>query len=303
MFRHVIAPARFYTQVPNEIIRHPRLSSDAVRLLQWQLSLPPGADESLSETARRAGIKKTGFMRAKRELEAEGYVHEWRRQGSRGRWTTLQLISNTPLTPEEALAVRDSESRPTASAPTASRPTAEDPTLGGPMPRAVGRSPEESGENTPHPPHHPSHPLAERGALALTAVTRGERRLRLNSREVRALAPLAAEWLLRGATLTDLREALTSGLPERIHSAQGLLRNRLLRKLPDPAPAPVPVERPQPLQACGGGCGRMFRPAAEETDCRDCRRDAAAASAHDTTGAVAATERGMAAVRAALGRL
>jgi hypothetical protein len=106
MLRHAIAPARFFTQVPNDIIRHPRLSSDAVRLLTWQLSLPEGADEALSRTAARAGIGKCAFLRAKGELKAEGYLHEWREQGVRGLWSTVQLVSNVPLTGEEAAAVR-----------------------------------------------------------------------------------------------------------------------------------------------------------------------------------------------------
>ena len=66
--------------MPNDIIRHPRLSSDAVRLLTWQLSLPSEAKDSLSRTAERAGIGKCAFLRAKRELKAEGYLHEWREQ-------------------------------------------------------------------------------------------------------------------------------------------------------------------------------------------------------------------------------
>ncbi|GAA3048864.1 hypothetical protein GCM10020000_31600 [Streptomyces olivoverticillatus] len=180
--------------------------------------------------------------------------------------------------------------------PAPTPPTVDAPAIGAPTPPAVGRSQEKTGENTSHPPHHP---LADRAAQALTAVTRGERRLRLSSRDVSALAPLAAEWLQRGATLMDLREALTADLPQPVRSARGLLRNRLLRKLPDPDPAPEPRPRPQPLRACEGGCGRIIRPVADETACRECRRESAAA-VHDTSGAVAATERGMAAVRAAL---
>ncbi|MEV4873368.1 hypothetical protein AB0K90_30255, partial [Streptomyces syringium] len=73
MLRHVIAPERFFTQVSNEIIRHPRLSAAAVRLLMWQLSLPASVDEPLWATAKNAGIKKGAFTVAKRELKAEGY--------------------------------------------------------------------------------------------------------------------------------------------------------------------------------------------------------------------------------------
>lgn len=282
MLRHAIAPTGNFTQVPNEIIRDSRLSSDAVRLLLWQLSLPPGVHVPLWQAAERIGIKKTAFLRAKNELLRAGYLHDWRLQDAAGRWTRPQLVSNTPLTAEEAVAIRDGS------------PTAAEPAVGEPTAPAVGRHPDNTGENTSPPPHHP---LAERGAQALTAVTRGNRRLRLSSRDVRALAPLAAEWLQRGATLGELREALTADLPDRVRSATGLLRNRLLRKMPDPAPEPVP--RPAPLRACGGGCGRVFRPVTGEERCRDCRRENAPA-AYGTSGAVAATRRGIVAVREAL---
>ena len=109
MLRHAIAPTRFFSQISNDILRHPGLSSDAVRLLTWQLSLPPGARENLSKTAERAGIGKTAFQKAKRQLQAAGYVHEWRQQRAGGQWFTEQLVSSVPLTGEQALAVRDAE--------------------------------------------------------------------------------------------------------------------------------------------------------------------------------------------------
>lgn len=280
MLKHAIAPTRFFSQVPNEIIRHPRLSAEAVRLLTWQLSLPDGVDQRLSKTAEQAGIKKTAFTRAKRELAAEGYLHEWRGQGAGGLWRTRQLVSNVPLSAEEAVAVRDRGAPPSDGPPAVGRP-------GSP---AVGRSPEENtGENTPHP-------LAERGSRALAAVCHTERRLRrISGRDVERLAPLAGEWLARGATLQEMREALTDGLPEPVRSPAGILRDRLTRKMPEPAPEPAP--RPNPLRSCGGGCGRMIRPVADETACRDCRLETAGS---DASGAVAATRRGMSAVRASL---
>ncbi|MEV6669350.1 hypothetical protein [Streptomyces sp. NPDC051162] len=290
MLKHAIAPARFFSQVPNEIIRHPRLSSDAVRLLTWQLSLPDGVDQRLSKTAEQAGIKKTAFTRAKRELAAEGYFHEWRGQGAGGLWRTRQLVSNVPLTEDQALAVRDGVTPPLAVRDGVTPPSDAGPAVGQPDAPAVGRSQEEdTGENTPHP-------LAERGARALAAVCHTERRLRrISGRDVERLAPLAGEWLARGATLQEMREALTDGLPEPVRSPAGILRDRLARKMPDPRPEPAP--RPQPLRACTGTCGRMIRPVADETACRDCRLETAGS---DASGAVAATRRGMSAVRASL---
>ncbi|ARZ67963.1 hypothetical protein SMD11_2312 [Streptomyces albireticuli] len=293
MLRHVIAPARFFSQVPNDLVRHPRLSANAVRLLIWQLSLPDGAaSQPLSVTGERAGIKNAAFTRAKRELAAEGYLHEWRSQGEGGRWATRQLVSNVPLTAGDALRVRDGGQPIGSDAPEHPAPTPRKPAVGEPTPRSVGRPHKKTGENTSHPPH----PLAERGARALAAVSHAERRLRLSGRDVARLAPLAAEWLLRGATSADLREALTHGLPERVHSPAGIARDRLLRKMPDPVAVTPSAPPPRPLRLCTGGCGRMMRPVSDETRCRDCRTHTAATP----DGAVAATLRGVAAVRESL---
>lgn len=237
MYRHAIPPARFFSQMPNEIIRHPRLSSYAVRLLLWQPSLPDSANEPLYESAQRAWIKKAAFNRAKRELLAEGYLHEWRRQDGSGRRYRPQVISNVPLTVGETLAVRDGRVPDLQPKP---QPTAAEPAVGEPVPRAVGRSPKNTEGHTSHPPHHP---LADRSAQALAGIT----------------------------------------------------RDRLVRKMPEPAPDPKAA--PNPPLPCSGPCGRVFRPAVDEDRCRDCRR---AAAPHDTSTPVAATHRGTAAVRDAL---
>ncbi|MGW1071439.1 hypothetical protein [Streptomyces sp. NPDC002537] len=303
MLKHAIAPARFFTQVSNDIIRHPRLSAEAVRLLTWQLSLPDGADHPLSETAKRAGIKKTAFIRAKRELIAEGYVHEWRRQGRGGRWVTTQLVSNVPLSPEKAVAVRDGDCPPSA----------VQPAVGEPEFRSAGHYPDNTDEKTYDPPSQPSvalpPQLVQRGVQALASVSHRERRLRLTGREVTGLAPLVAEWFLRGASLTELREALTTGLPERIHCAAALVRDRLQRKMPEArsfaeqrdAEAGPPEPRLAGMRECQGEHTQpcLFRPVGDEALCPSCRQRRAEAVA-DAGSVPDTTSRGAAAVREVL---
>lgn len=142
--RHFIAPQRAFTQLSNEIIRHPRLSSDAVRLLTWQLSLPEGATESLSRTADRANIGATAFTRAKRQLVAEGFVHERRVQVAAGRWITQQLVSSTPLNEAEAYKVLGARPLITGEAQTMTErvtpqvaPSARNPAVGEPTGRGT----------------------------------------------------------------------------------------------------------------------------------------------------------------------
>ncbi|WP_372406770.1 hypothetical protein [Streptomyces luteireticuli] len=252
MLVHVSAPKSRFTQVPNDVIDNPRLGDSAVRLMLWVLRRPRGAAiPAASEIARRIGLKKSAFMRAKQQLLDEGYLHEWRQQDRDGRWATEQLISDVPLDAEEARAVRDGWS-----------PTAVEPAVGEPRARSVGRpQKKKTGEKTCLPPSQPSrapaaepapappqpeHPLAARGARALAAVSHSERRLRLTGRDVRELAPLAGEWLLRGASTNDILDALVNGLPEPVHHPAALIRNRLTRKMPD-APRIRPPRAPEPL--------------------------------------------------------
>ncbi|MFC4518224.1 hypothetical protein [Streptomyces ehimensis] len=309
--------------MPNEIIRHPRLSSDAVRLLAWALSMADEALEPLSKTARRAGIGKTAFSRAKRELVTEGFLHEWRRQGGGGRWATQQMISNVPLTAIEAEAARDG------------RPGTPSPAAGEPKGRGVGRPLKKTVENKPNLPS-PSPamqvsqgkqreggqatsasataprtvpaPLLTRGGQALAAVSHSEPRLRLSGQDLKTLAPLAADWLQLGATMADIKEALTQRLPDRVHSPAGLVRDRLIRKRP---PASVCAEqqatehrgdegraapRVAEMRECAGEHVQplLFRPVDGETLCPSCRCAGAEAC---VTAAVDAAVRGGAAIR------
>ncbi|MFJ3665544.1 hypothetical protein ACIPSE_03710 [Streptomyces sp. NPDC090106] len=151
MYRHHIAPPRAFTQFSHDLIRHPRLSSDAVRLLTWQLSLPEGAREPLSRTAERARIGATAFTRAKRQLRDEGFVHERRLQGPGGHWITQQLVSNVPLSAAEAakLLARMPLHASSQVAPSAPIPTVGEP--GAPLPDRYPNG-ETCGDTSNRPP-------------------------------------------------------------------------------------------------------------------------------------------------------
>ncbi|MFG3498732.1 hypothetical protein [Streptomyces sp. NPDC047928] len=145
MLRHAIAPVRRFLKVSHDVVRHPRLGSDAKILLLYVEGLPDSeADKPLSEHAARLGIKGRAYQRAKDHLIVCGFFHEWRWQTNRGRWMTDQLLSNVTLTREEASRLRDG-------AP----PSARIPTVGVPGPRNVGGSnpvDEERLKKLPHPP-------------------------------------------------------------------------------------------------------------------------------------------------------
>lgn len=294
MHRHVIAPSRFFSQLPNDIIRNPRLSANAVRLLAWQLSLPEGADEPLWKTAERAGIGKVAFQHAKRQLRAERYLFEWRRQNEHGRWQTVQLIANSPLSTDEAHAAARPV-QPTAAVPATGEPTRR-PSAPQPLKTPMG--------NTSHPPaeararakakaapqpdtdtdtdtHVHAHARAE---ALLLSLSHSAPYLSMPVRKARRWAPLAARWLECGIGAEEIRTALTAGL-EQARSPLGALRWRLEHALPEPVDTPPAKTAPSSprvarMRECAGPHTQplLFTPVGDEERCPACRTTSAAAS-------------------------
>ncbi|MFS0692658.1 hypothetical protein [Streptomyces nitrosporeus] len=175
MLRHVIAPSRRYTKASHDVTRHPRLTSDAKILLLHVQGLPEDrADGPLGEHAREVGITGRAYQKAKELLVMNGFLREKQVQGSRGHWTTTQLLSNVPLTPQEAVALQDARAcepspAPSAQAPTAGRPRGR--VAGGQLPVE-----EEREKNSSHPPTEEAaaeaaDEAAEEAAPALASVT------------------------------------------------------------------------------------------------------------------------------------
>ncbi|WP_327390369.1 hypothetical protein OG728_20765 [Streptomyces microflavus] len=310
MLWHAIAPVRRYTKASHDVVRHPRLCSDAKILLLYVQGLP---DEqtylALSEHARKLGIKGRAFQRAKEQLVVNGFVHERRVSGARGLWVTQQLFSNVPLSDGDALGVwREAGVGGDPS------PGAHFPTVGRPGPRTVGRQlpvGEEREENSSRPPtetrdsNEALMELSGEEAAAervLLSLRHSDRQLRLGVAEARELVGLAVEWLRRGVSGVELRRVLSGGLPpDGVRSAVGFLGHRLVRKMPEapeierqplsvrdgvgeapqsavlPAvPVALPPYVPAPLVTCEGpGTEHVFRAFAGETECPDCQQAAA----------------------------
>ncbi|MFI7286889.1 hypothetical protein ACIBRY_09585 [Streptomyces anulatus] len=263
MLSHVIPPPRGYTKAPNSLVRHPRIGSDAKVLVLYVQGLPEEhRDKALGEHARALRMTGRAYQKAKADLVTHGYVHERRESAAGGRWRTVQVFSNEPLTDDQAARLRAGvpadgyENVGASAAPDAgTAPSTHSPTVGEPTGRGAGGqlpADEEQGEHSPHPPteaaevaekaeeaeEEPQAPaqadvlLAERVLLSLRHKTR---ELSLGVREARKLAALAAEWLRRGVSAGDLRLALSSALPEEgVRTAFGFLANRLVEKLPAP---------------------------------------------------------------------
>ncbi|MGW4272813.1 hypothetical protein ACWEGQ_10720 [Streptomyces seoulensis] len=288
MYRHHIAPARGFTQFSNDLLRHPRLSSDAIRLLTWQ------------------------------QLKEEGYVHERRVQGPGGLWVTQQLVSNVPLSAAEAAkllgrepigpagpsdVVRTVRAAPVpACADSASpqlAPSPRKPAAGAPTPRPADGHPEKDPEgNTSHRPAEP-RPEAEglvAGARVLVAAfPQLSPDLRRVPRAMHGeLVRLTIRWLAAGHTAGDIRTHILRGLPDdgtTVHRPGGLLRY-LLREVPPVVPAAhrprlhrPPAARLAGLRECEGDHvqATLFRPLGDETRCSRCLGRGRSTDARDTS--------------------
>ncbi|MFD3665110.1 hypothetical protein ACFWVF_31680 [Streptomyces sp. NPDC058659] len=302
IYRNFIAPSRDFTQLTNAIIRHPRLNSDATRILNWQLSLPPHSHQTLSETAKHARIGACSFNQAKRQLKDEGYVHERRVQGEGGLWATQQLVSSEPLRAEEAakifgsLPFRAGIERVFPQV----APGAVVPAVGHPVsPPADGHPEKDPWEDTsilppepepaPEPEPEPEpEPVDESDDAQLDEARALVGSLPLLSPVLRHIPPgmrdeltrLTARWLAAGHTSTDVHEHVLRGLPGAgtpVHRPGGLVRY-LLRHVPPlratpPAGPPRLSPRLEGAQECAGRHTQpmLFRPVIEgQTLCPEC---------------------------------
>ncbi|MGW2562464.1 hypothetical protein ACWCXB_25075 [Streptomyces sp. NPDC001514] len=98
-------------------------------------------------------------------------------------------------------------------------------------------------EATPEPPSQAYDTLARLG--------RTDHRMTLSAAECAALEALAAQWLAHGVTPNQLLHALTSGLPEQVHSPGAFARRRLIDKMPPPAPVRPPRRALVECTGCG----------------------------------------------------
>ncbi|MFF3495613.1 hypothetical protein ACFYWS_30175 [Streptomyces sp. NPDC002795] len=230
MLKHAIPPARFFSQVPNEIIRNPRLNGTAVRLLLWALSLPEGSRETVQSLGEKMPEGRLAVRKARQQLEEEGYLHTRRRQDPEtGRWTTHVLVTNVPLTSREEVAA-------------AFGPSDQDPPASGATEQAPGTYPlgETPKDNTPN-----------QGAAFLARLADREPALRLGARDVERLTPLIDGALATGVSETDLRRHLATDLPRPLRSAAALIEYRLKNRPPTIAPAiPAQRKRVEPLGEC-----------------------------------------------------
>lgn len=225
---------RDFTVIANKAIRDPRLSHTARGILVYVLSLPSGAQVNVRTLSDGFPQGRLAVSKAVKELREFGYwvTRTEREQGTR------RIVSSVDVYEAPGADV-----------------SARTPVVSKPVPRRVGTgesgaffpggkmdSFKDGGKNPPCPPagadanagavEVAADPHADEGARILRRLSSVDPRLRLSERSVQALAPEVAVWLERGASASEVVDAVTVGLPAQVYSASRLIADRLSRKRP-----------------------------------------------------------------------
>ncbi|MGA5100398.1 hypothetical protein ACPCAC_23930 [Streptomyces lavendulocolor] len=272
------APTRAFTIFSNALLRDATISWCAVGLLAYLVSLPNGAKASIRKLSEQRKEGRDRIGSALQELEEARYLRRLTRRDRKGQLRTEYEVFDTPYDPD---ALADATADAPVPAPTTGPvpETVGNPASGGPDHGAPGPLPPGERTRVKEPPS----PAAQ----LLTSLGRSDPRLALGAGEAERLRNLVEEWWAVGASDALIREALTSGLPARIHAPAALVADRLRRKKPAPRP-PAPV-RPE--------CGVCGTPVPEGASCARCDPATPAVA-----GFVAAALRGGASVRQVLRR-
>ncbi|WYB31504.1 MarR family transcriptional regulator [Streptomyces sp. SM1P] len=272
--------------------------------------LPDGAAMSVKQLAKQLPLYgQQAISTALKALSVAGHLRRVRcsvGSGDESRWVFRTFWSRTARDNEwwttylatETASRTAAPVEPPALAAVPQQRTATEPT---PDP-----APAPAPATTPTaPPTVPTTPPAafSPAYLALARLGRDDHRLGLSADDCTTLEPLAAQWLDRGVTTDYLTSTLTAGLPAQIDSPAGLLRRRLIDKLPPRLPdttstapnTPAPTHRL--LVECTD-CGRPGPPEAlPDGLCRPCH------TTHSTGGPPSPDPTQIAAVKAHMANL
>ncbi|NWF28261.1 hypothetical protein HW130_18635 [Streptomyces sp. PKU-EA00015] len=257
---------RDFVIIANKAIQDPRISHTARGILALVLSLPSGVKENVRTLSDNYPQGRNAVAKAVAELREFGY---WVTKTGRDDETN-QIVSSVDVYELPNLAPAPVPTRPITS-PAATRKA-------GTSPYGEKDSSKHGEKNPPFPPAEPAQDEAapfgagERegssekqddkqsaeAARILRRLAAIDTRLKLSDRQVSKLLPSVADWMDRGATIAEITDAVTQGLPAKVYSASKLIADRLDRKRPERK------RQWKQYADCADGCGRVL-PAGQES--------------------------------------
>lgn len=246
-----------FTVLGNDVLRNRELSFTARGILGYLLSLPDGAEVDVRKLAdKNPRIGRKGVKDAVDELIERGYYFRHTYRDDRGRVRTDTYVFDTPQAAFSPLPPTPGTGTPT-------------PGAAGNLPSGVKDLVSKNDDKTP-PTSPDPQPVTDAGqgegddqkmreaARILRRLAAIDTRLKLSDRHVRNLTPSVADWLDRGATIGEITDAVTQGLPAKVYSAARLIEDRLDRKRPERK------RQWKQYADCAERCGRLL-PAGQET--------------------------------------
>ncbi|MGV9312577.1 hypothetical protein ACWDR0_10315 [Streptomyces sp. NPDC003691] len=229
---------RDFVIIANRAIQDPRISHTARGILALVLSLPNGVKENVRTLSDDYPQGRSAVAKAVAELRQFGY---WVTKTGRDEESN-QIVSSVDVYELPNLASPPVPTRPVT--------TPAGTTVTGTSPKGEKDSSKDGRKNPPCPPQDAdtdTSPRAEQregisgtedkqtaeAARVLRRLAAIDSRLKLSERHVSRLAPSAADWLDRGATVGEITDAVTQGLPPKIYSPARLIADRLERKRPE----------------------------------------------------------------------
>ncbi|MCW2873527.1 MAG: hypothetical protein JWL99_4847 [Streptomyces oryziradicis] len=256
--------------MPNAILQHAGLSLTARGLLGLLLSQPEHTAETVKSLTEDVAEGQMRVTRAMKELQAAGYVVCTNIQNERGHWSKHVTVYDVPQTEapkDQTPKPGRAKSRFTGLEPLRGKNQGKNPPVSPEVSDVAAEADTEEKGSAVADPEGGIAPKSNdettgKAAGVLSRLGSAAPVMALKASEVIKLAPLAAEWLARGATELQIRNELTEGLPAKVKSPAGLVENRLVRKMP-----PVPVKavpladcaecaNPLPRGRKAGICGR-----------------------------------------------
>ncbi|MGP3686255.1 hypothetical protein ACTVZO_16370 [Streptomyces sp. IBSNAI002] len=281
---------RDFTVVPNRTARNRKLSFTARGLWLHLISLPNGAKEDVRTLAdNNPGVGRKGVANALDELVAQGYYFRFTiRDPETGRvWTETALHdlpqtedSPAPASPGTGDLAPGHAGAPLSGERISSKKQGKIPPFPPVVePAQVAASAVREGSSEKQDNQTPQLVEAARIVRRFAAV---DSRLNLSERQAAKLAPSVADWLDRGATIGEITDAVTQGLPSKVYSAARLIEDRLDRKRPERK------RQWKQYADCAERCGNLL-PAGQDTGiCTECALGTAAYFEIDcTTGEIA----------------
>ncbi|MFJ3998404.1 MarR family transcriptional regulator [Streptomyces parvus] len=252
--------------------------------------LPDGAEMSVKQLAKQLPLYgQQAISTALKALSVAGHLRRVRCSVSAGdetRWVFRTFWSRTARDNEWWNTYLATKNATRTAAPTTTPEAPASPDLAAlaepSAPTAVPhqRTPPPAPDAEPAPPTQPTREATPSPAyLTLARLGRNDHRLALSADDCTTLEPLATQWLDRGVTTDYLTNALTAGLPTQVDSPIGLIRRRLIDKLPPQLPtttASTPADTLTPTRRLLVECTDCGRPGPPEALpdglCRPCHQ-------------------------------